>query len=150
MESHPQNYRDGKLKPLEELTPGELPIYIGMRVYLTRNVRKDIDFVNGMAATVEHYDHHTKALRVLTRTGFRVSVFPWTDTDLGGLTYYPVRAGYASTILKFQGAELPHVTAYLDAPGIPGAAYTAMSRVKYGRDCLLAGVLYPEHFTPAK
>ena len=150
VESSPANYRGGKLKVSDELVPSQLPIYIGMRVYLTRNVRKDVDFVNGMLATVQSYNRASRELRVLTRTGFAVSVFPWTDTDLGNVTYYPVRAGYASTILKFQGAELRHVTVFLDAPGVPGAAYTAMSRVGHAEDCVLAGPLAAEHFTPAR
>jgi hypothetical protein len=150
MESDPKNYEHGKLKDGRELAPSQLPIYIGMRVYLTRNVRKDIDFVNGMSATVQSFNQQSKELRVLTQTGFHVSVFPWTDTEHGNLVYYPIRAGYASTILKFQGAELAHVTVFLDAKNIPGAAYTAMSRVAYGKDCLLAGVLTDEHFTPAR
>ena len=61
-----------------------------------------------------------------------------------------MRPGYASTILKFQGAELDHVTVYLDAPGVPGAAYTAASRVKTGKDVLFGGALTREHFTPAR
>ena len=75
-------------------------------------------------------------------------IWPWTDTDLGNHTYYPIRAGYCSTILKFQGSELVHVTVFLDKPGVPGAAYTAMSRVSYEADVLLGGILTPEHFTP--
>lgn len=103
-----------------------------------------------MLATVVSFSQRTKELRVLTKTGYHVSVFPWTDTDLGNKVYYPVRAGYASTILKFQGAELSHVTVYLDAAGVPGAAYTAMSRVGSLSQCMLAGVLQSEHFTPAR
>ena len=85
-----------------------------------------------------------------TQTGYLVSVFPWTDTNLGNVVYNPVRAGYASTILKFQGAELSHVTVYLDAPQVPGAAYTAMSRVGTAAQCMLAGLLTPSHFTLAR
>ena len=92
----------------------------------------------------------TKGLTVVTETNKRVIVWPWTDTDIGHRVYYPVRPGYASTILKFQGAELEHVTAYLDAPGVPGAAYTAASRVKRGQDVLFGGRLTAEHFKPAR
>ena len=128
----------------------QLPVYIGMRVFLTRNVNKSIDFVNGMGCDVTGWDAETSAVYVMTDTGYRVSIYPWCDTDLGGVVYYPVRAGYASTIQKWQGAGLKHVTAFLDAANVPGAAYTAMSRVEYGNDLLLAGMLTPEHFTPAK
>ena len=57
---------------------------------------------------------------------------------------------YASTIIKFQGAELEHVVVYLDVPHVPAAAYTAMSRVKEGWQCLLGGLLTKHHFAPAR
>ena len=150
VDSNPENYAQGKLRPVAELEPSAMPVYKGMRVYLTRNVRKDVDFVNGMEATVLKYDNLTGGLLVRTVTGYVVSVWPWTDPDRGGLAYYPVRPGYASTILKFQGAELPHVVVYLDAPKVPAAAYTAISRVGYYKDFLLAGILTADHFTPAR
>jgi len=54
VESNPDNYHKGKLKDVKELKPMEFKIFKkGQPVYLTRNVRKDIDFVNGMKATVE-------------------------------------------------------------------------------------------------
>ena len=152
VESNPENYVDGKLKALESLAPARLPVYVGMRVYLTRNVRKDVDFVNGMSCQVLGWDAGAKALRVETATGHRFAVWPWTDTDLGNMVYYPVRAGYASTVGRFQGAELPHVTLYLDAPGVPAAAYTGLSRVSTGKDFLLAskGPLTADHCVPAR
>ena len=150
VESNPDNYRDGILKPVGELVAGQLPIFRRMRVYLTRNVRKDIDFVNGMSATVTGFDKRSRGLHVVTATGYQVVVYPWADRDLGNIVYYPVRAGYASTILKFQGAELQHVTVYLDSKGIPGAAYTALSRVGYFDRFLLGGYLNADHFTPAR
>ena len=63
---------------------------------------------------------------------------------------YPFRAGYASTIHKLQGANLPHVTVYLDIPGMPAAAYVAMSRVSYDGDYLIGGAVTPAHFVPAR
>jgi hypothetical protein len=150
VDSNPLNYARGRLKPAEELAPSMMPVYRNMRIYLTRNVRKDVDYVNGMEASVQHYDAQTGGLVVHTVTGYTLSVWPWTDPERGGLAYYPVRPGYASTILKFQGAELPHVTVYLDAMKVPAAAYTAISRVGYFKDFLLGGILTAEHFTPAK
>ena len=41
------------------------------------------DFVNGMLETVEFFDARSQGLRVITATNHRVTVFPWTDTDLG-------------------------------------------------------------------
>ena len=107
-----------------------------------------MDYVNGMFCTVESYDAASQGLRVITATGHRVVVWNWTDKELGGKTYYPIRPGYASTVLKFQGAELDFVILYLDAYS-PGAAYTAMSRVKFGDRCLIGGNVDRKHFTPA-
>ena len=54
VESNPANYIRGKLKDVKELKPMDFHFFKkGQPVYLTRNVRKDIDFVNGMKATVE-------------------------------------------------------------------------------------------------
>ena len=68
--------------------PTWVPIHEGMSLYLTRNVRKDIDYVNGMKCTVEGYDEASKGLRVLTATGQRVVIWNWTDRDLQNTTYY--------------------------------------------------------------
>jgi len=149
LEVNPANYRDGVLKPVAELLPLPVPVYVGMQVYLTKNVRKDIDFVNGMQAVVKGFDARTGGLRVRTETGHTFDVWRYTDRDHGDLVYYPFRPGYASTILKFQGAELRHVTVYLDAPKVPGAAYTALSRVRRGDDFLIGGLVDELHFTPA-
>ena len=73
----------------------------------------------------------------------------WSCTQ-GFAPHYPVRPGYAATIMKFQGASLPHVTVYLDAENVPGAAYTALSRISYGTDYLLGGFLTKDHFTPVE
>ncbi|CAE8716271.1 unnamed protein product [Polarella glacialis] len=120
-----------------------------MQVYFTRNVDKSRDYVNGMRGTVRNWDASVQALEVRTATGHDVQVFPWTDRDLGNKVYFPVRAGYASTIIKFAGSELAHVTLWLDRPHVPGAAYTGMSRVAYGRDLLIGGDLNRDHVTPA-
>ena len=114
LESNPDNYHCGSLKDTRQLQPYWMRVYPGMSIFLTKNVRKDIDFVNGMLATVETFDLGTSALTVLTETGFRVLVTHWADPQLGNLTYYPISPGYASTVMKFQGAELDHVTLYLD------------------------------------
>jgi hypothetical protein len=148
VEANPDNYVGGKLKPSRALVPMPVPVYVGMQVYITRNLDKEMDSVNGMKCTVEGYHAASCGLRLLTATGQRVTLWNWTDMYLGGVTYYPVRPGYASTILKFQGAELPFVVLYLDGRA-PGAAYTAMSRVKLGAQCLIGGNCDPDHFLPA-
>ena len=141
VESNPANYQDGKLKAdfeegdFTQLRSIELPIYKGMRVVFTRNVRKDIDYVSGMDGHVVEVHAESKAVEVLTSTGHRVMAWPWSDVELGGMVYHPLKAGYADTILKFQGAELAHVTAYLDTPKVPGAGYTALRQGRAsGRD----------------
>eukprot|EP00975_Prorocentrum_lima_P022318 4693233-Prorocentrum_lima.AAC.1 len=109
-----------------------------------------MDYVNGMQATVEKYTARAGGLQVKTRTGHRFVVWPWTDSEHGGITYYPVRPGYAGPIMKFQGSELAHVTVYLDYANVPAAGYTALSRVSGGDKYLLGGMMARDHFTPAQ
>ena len=126
MESNPANYtRDAKgakvLKPFSDLEGYPMTLYRGMKIFLTQNVNKEYDYVNGMRATVEDYHPTSKGLRVVTDSGHRIVVSPWTDKGKGYRTYYPIRPGYASTILKFQGTTLKHVVVWLDVPDIEGA-----------------------------
>ena len=154
VDSNPNNYDvGGNMKPPKDQKSLWIPIHHNMKICLTQNVRKDDDFVNGMTATVEHYYKHSKGLRVLTATGHRIVIYKWKnprDRDLPA--HYPIRPGYASTIMKYQGSELAHVTVYLDAQNVPGAAYTALSRVQTRRQYRLAGrgLLKPAHFTPVE
>ena len=120
-----------------------------MPVYLTRNCRKDVDFVNGMQCWVRDWNAARGTVTVETATGKILPVGPEPDDHLGGMVYYPIRHGFASTIMKKQGAELAHVVVYLDAPNVKAAAYTALSRVKYQRDCLVGGHVTKDHFRPA-
>ena len=99
-----------------------------------------------MLGAVEAYNADRKSLRVKASTGYIVYCNPWTDVGTNGITYCPMRAGYASTILKLQGTELEHVTVYLDKPFVPAVAYTAMGRVKSGYDRLIGGVVDKHHF----
>ena len=117
VESNPDNYhKDGTLKALRLLKSNPFPVFKNMRTMFTRNVRKDIDYVNGMMGTLETFEEATGRVRILTDIGYHVEVTPWTDKDLGGMIYYPIKAGYASTILKLQGSEQKKIVAYLDAP----------------------------------
>lgn len=127
-----------------------VPIYIGMPVYMTKNVMKDVDYMNGMLATVQFFNAKTGGLRVRTETGRCVLITPWSNPELENLTYYPIRPGFASTVMKFQGAELDHVTLYMDCPGVPGGTYTAASRVRRGSQFKIGGPIAAEYFTPAK
>ena len=54
-ESNPENYVGSKLRQSKTLRPLNVPIYRGMRVYITDNVHKENDYCNGMLAYVEHY-----------------------------------------------------------------------------------------------
>ena len=152
-DANPENYVKSdygtQKKPIAEWEPYPLWIWIGMMIYFTRNVNKEVDYVNGVRGTVEGFDVPSHGIRIVTETGHRVVVWPWTDKDNGNLTYYPIRPGYASTIIKFQGAELDHLIVWLDVPGVPGAAYTAMSRVREGKNCLIGGNVEAMHFMPA-
>ena len=126
IEANPNNYSNGQLfSDTSKLRCMPVPIYIGMEVFFTRNVNKQIDFVNGMKAKVIGWDSASKGLQLITATGHYVTTWQWTDRDLCNRSYYPIRPGYCSTIVKYQGAELEHVTVYIDTPGIPGKCYYA-------------------------
>ena len=150
IESNPDNYTThGQMIPYHELKPLQVTCYIGM-IFFARNVDKARDFVNGGKATIEFYDEASKALVVLTESGHRIPVRPWTDQNLDNRTYHPIKPGYASTVLKLAGAELPHCVLWLDVPNVPGAACTGMSRVQYSKDLLIGGNLNADHFTPCQ
>ena len=139
VETNPDNHEDGQLKPCDQLLPIPLQIFVGMRVFLTRNVRKNIDFVNAMDRVVHSWKSESKAVRTRISTGRLIAVWPYTDVSVNNLVYYQLRAGYACTTLKYAGSELDHVTVYLDVPLVPGAAYTATSRVQTADAFLIGG-----------
>ena len=121
IEANADNYHEGKLiQETSKLRSLKVPIYIGLEIFFTRNVNKGIDFVNGMKARVIGWDASSRGLHLITATGHYVTTWMWTDKELANRSYYPIRPGYCSTIVKYQGAELEHVTVYLDTPGVPG------------------------------
>ena len=135
------------------LSGAETEVYEGMRVFLTKNLDKEHDFVNGMSAMVESYDARSKCLEVLTRTGQRLAVHMvcMELEDGQKVSCFPVRVGYACTIPKIQGMTLPHITIWLDSIACRAAAYVAMSRVPTDEQYLIAGgPLTPRHFVPAQ
>ena len=144
---------EGKFREDRKPIPAKVPIYVGMKVYLTQNVRKEDDFVNGMECTVERFtaNDHGGSLFVRTKTGHRIVVTKWTNTKVPthAVRHFPVRLGYAGTIHKVQGDEFSHITIWLDRKCAPAAGYTALSRVQTQRDYLLGGKLTREHFVPA-
>ncbi|OLP77525.1 ATP-dependent DNA helicase PIF1 [Symbiodinium microadriaticum] len=150
-EANQDNYgRGGRLRS-GALQPALRKIYKGMRIFLTKNMSKEDDFVNGMAAKIEDYDERSRCLQVLTRTHQRLAVYMVTHELEDGrkVAAFPVRLGYASTVPKVQGMTLPHVTLWLDHPGCRAAAYVAMSRVQKDEDYLIAGLVSTKHFVPA-
>ena len=150
VESAPANYEAGNLKQFSALRPSSFPVHIGMKAYITRTLRKDLDYVNGMEVHIVDYSRHTASVRVQTKTGSVFEVTKWADPELNGLSYYPLRIGYASTILRMAGAELPHVTVYLDLPHAAAAAYTALSRVGRLNQIKIGGKITQDHFAPAR
>ena len=150
-ESNTENFTEKGALKKGKLQPLHMDIYKGLRVYLTSNKDKDNDFVNGMAAVVEDYDEGSGCLEVITESGKRLSVYRSTDEveGHGRVASFPVRAGYACTIQKIQGATLPHITLWLDVPGCRAAGYVALSRVEFDKDYLIGGKVCPRHFVPA-
>ena len=74
-EANPDNYTGaGRLKT-GKLEPARREVYEGMRIFLTKNMSKEDDFVNGMAATVLGYDARSRCLEVTTRTQQRLAVY---------------------------------------------------------------------------
>lgn len=90
-----------------------------MRVFLTQNICKEDDFMNGMAGTVLDYAERSRCLQIKTRTNQRLAVFMVTkELDDGRrVACFPVRLGYACTVPKIQGMTLPHITLWLDKAG---------------------------------
>ncbi|CAE7787117.1 unnamed protein product [Symbiodinium sp. CCMP2592] len=147
-ESNVDNY-DG-FGQLVDCQPLHLPIYVGMRVTLTRNVQKEQNFVNGMRAVVLAVQR--SSVLVQTHCGDVISVFPYTDDEIfiagerRRVTYLPLRLGYATTLQKIQGATLEHITVWLDVPNVEAAA---LSRVQYDQNWRFLGHVTRHHFTPA-
>ena len=149
IEANPANYIGKKLKEGVKLQPSMVPIYKGSKLYLTKNVRKEEDYVNGMLCTVQQWNHAKQCLRVKTKTGKRIMVTMWTDRDHGYTAYFPIRLGYACNVHKVQGDEFDHVTIWLDVPRMPAAGYAALSRVKKAGNYLIGGIMTRHHFVPA-
>ena len=142
-ESNMDNYEGSCLVRGE---PKMQPIYRGMRIVLTKNLHKDVGYVNGMSAEVLDIDRNAVVVRTAQRRIF--SVYLWTSEE--HWTFYPFRLGYASTLHKVQGATLEHITLWLDFANAPAAAYVALSRVQYDANWRYVGNPGVHHFTPAR
>ena len=149
-DANPENYDEkNKFRTDRRPIPTMVRIHEGMRIFLTNNLDKKSDFVNGMEATVQSYHAGRKCLVVLTRTQKRLSVWPYTDREHERVMYFPIRVGYAGTLHKFQGATMDHATIWLDVPGMKGAGHVALSRVRTDKDYEIGGDVEPAHFEPA-
>ena len=149
-ESNVDNYDHGKLIAGRKPLPADIHIHQGMKLFLTRNVRKEDDFVNGMEVVVERVDGQSQSIVAMTQTGHRLSIFPWTDREHQNVVFYPIRYGYASVIDKVQGAEFTHITIWADSKmPRPGAAYTAFSRVHSQDEYLVGGWLEASQIIPS-
>ena len=151
---NPDNYTaEHTFRDDRQPIPTRVPICKGMKLYLTQNVRKEDDFVNGMEVKVESFkpNAHAGALIVKTKTGHRLVVTMWTNTKVKNhaARHFPIRMGYASTIHKVQGDEFDHITIWLNKRCMPAAGYTALSRVRNSKSYMLGGKLTCEHFVPA-
>lgn len=104
-EEEPANFQDGNFRTDRRIVPSQVPIHKGMLLYLTKNIRKDDDFVNGMLCTVETFHEVERTLRLRTQTGRRLAVTPWTDVEHGKVTYYPIRLGCSRLPRKRKALE---------------------------------------------
>ena len=151
-ESNLENYDEKNQLKTGRLQGAVSEVYQGMRIFLTKNVDKEHDFVNGMSAMVLDYDPASKCLEVETRTKQHLAVHMMTTQldDGRKVSAFPVRVGCACTVPKVQGMTLPHITIWLDSIYCRAAAYVAMSRVQRDEDYLIAGLVTPQHFAPAQ
>ena len=124
----------------------QVKVYKGMRLTLTKNLNKKIGFVNGMGA--EALSLHSSGFLVKTDQGRKLMVHLWTDEH--GVSAFPFRMGYASTLHKVQGATLRHITLWLDLANMPAAGYVALSRVQKDSHWRYIGDPTRHHFTPAR
>lgn len=152
-EDNAENFNDqSKLRQDQPPVPSRIQVYRGLRVVLTKNLDKQKHFVNGMSCRVISFDPDSKAIIVATQTKQKLAIYPYTDKNVPvkAIRYYPLRLGYAGTVHKFQGAELPHVTVWLDREGVRAAAYVAISRVRRDEDYLLGGIVTERHLVPGR
>ena len=126
----------------EKMRKPVLGTLAGMRLHLTRNIRP---WTLSTAFRLPARDHSHGQV-----PGKDLALFPLIEDaeDGGRVTSYLARPGYA--IHKLQGAELTHVTIWLDMKHFKAGGYVALSRVQRDADYLLSGLLDPEHFTPAR
>ena len=99
-EDNPDNYVAGRLRADRCPSPAEVPIHTGSRLYLTRNVRKADDFLNGMGCTVLSHSTEGQILWVRTDTGKRFPSHRGTTQSLPGWSTIPSVWDTAALLLR--------------------------------------------------
>ena len=95
------NYEYGELLAFR---PGRIPIYIGMRLTITRNEDKSTGYVNGMGCTVRAIRRH--GVEVLSDHGVVLNIHPRDEEaelqngQIVRTTFLPIRVGYAVNLHK--------------------------------------------------
>ncbi|CAE6968633.1 unnamed protein product [Symbiodinium sp. CCMP2592] len=77
--------------------------------------------------------------------------YHWIKNKKGEDVLHPgfhLEPGYATTVYKAQGATLDFAALLLDAKGVPGLGYVAVSRVRRLDDLIFLGDVDQEHFYP--
>ena len=123
---NPDNYTKEGFRDDRRPIPAKVPIYAGARLYLTQNQRKEDDYVNGMACTVESFRPNGKGgvLMVRTKTGQTLPITKVTNKKVDGrhVRHFPIRLGYASTIHKARAEGRKESSAHLLAGATAGRA----------------------------
>ena len=116
--------------------PLEVPIFVGAKIILTKNLNKQIGFVN--------------------RHGCHCAGNGWQQCGSSNRTRSSPH-GPSMDVSGVQGAlplsawirqHSPQV--WLDVPNMPAAAYVALSRVEYDSTWQFVGDPTVHHFTPAR
>ena len=104
----------------------QLPLFKGMRIYITMNINKVHGVVNGESAVILDVAATIILVRLSNQTEhFIVEQY---DEDTNS-RFYPFIADYCKTISRVQGNNLCGINLWLDRQKTPGAAYVAISRV---------------------
>ena len=104
-----------------------VPLYIGMKLLLTQNMKKKIAFLNGQIVMVSYVSGYT--IGAVHPFGSIINIFPVTRivNDVPATTY-PCMTGCATTISKIPGQTLNELLIWLDTPITPaGTACVALS-----------------------
>lgn len=73
-----------------------------------------------------------------------------SDDAVADEVFFPLESGYACTLAKVQGAELPAVAILCDVLHVPAAGYVAMSRVQREEDVIFLLPPRMGFFAPAR